>query len=497
MADDITDRILDGRTPVTISYGRDQSRALSPVRVGEAAFEVDNADRALSPENTSSSLYGQVLPGRAVTLTATLAGTVYVMFVGQTDDFTLKPEIEQRSVDVTCLDGLAKLRGLPVTTSLYQGLRTGQAMHVLLDAAGWPEAARDIDAGATVMPYWWLDASDAFNAALELMDSEGPYALITIDGLGRFVFRDRHHRLQRAASLTAQSTWRSSGAEPCISPPADYDHGWKEIINAVSFDVPLYTSSTVQEVVWSAPDRIVIASGETLPLTVKGTAPFRNAVLPVEDTDYTVVFGVVTMSMPRTSGESTTVFITAPSGVAVITGLQVRGFLLNQNASTVVSAEDSSIVRYGKRTSASLDPKWAGVHDTRAIAELILAQRAERLPTIRVSMVGSTTTRQTQQLTRDLSDRIHLTEAETGLDADCWIEQISHSVTHGGLEHRTTFGLEKAPAQVTNVLILGSATEGLLGTGRLGRRGFADPARMFVLGDTTTNGVLGTGILAA
>jgi hypothetical protein len=52
VADDVTDRILDGRTPLTITYGRDQNRALSPIRVGEASFELDNADRVLSPAGT-------------------------------------------------------------------------------------------------------------------------------------------------------------------------------------------------------------------------------------------------------------------------------------------------------------------------------------------------------------------------------------------------------------------------------------------------------------
>lgn len=494
--EDVTSRTLDGRTPVTMTYGRDQNRALSPPRVGEAGFELNNADRLFSPEYTASPLYGLVIPGREVRIQATLSGTTYTPFRGQLDDFTLKPGVGQRSIDVTCLDGLSKLRGIPLTTPLYRGLRTGEALHVLLDAAGWPDYARDIDAGATVMPLWWLDNTDAFDAALDLLDTEGPYALITMDNTGRIVFRDRHHRVTRSASLTVQSTWRSSGIEPLISAPADYDHGWKEIINAVTFEVPLYAAPETQQVVWSSPDRIRIPSGETVSVTVKGTALFYDAVLPVANVDYTAT-GVVTMTMPRTSGESTTVFITAPSGVAYVDGLQVRGRLITVSSSAVVSGEDPSITRYGRRTSPSLrNPKWAGVHDTRAIIELILAQRAERLPTIRVAMVAATATRQTQQLSRNLSDRVHVVEPDTGLDADCWIEQISHTVTQGGLEHRTVFGLEKAPTQVTNALVLGSATAGILGTNRLGRRGFAQPDSIFILG-SATNGVLGADILAA
>jgi hypothetical protein len=213
----------------------------------------------------------------------------------------------------------------------------------------------------------------------------------------------------------------------------------------------------------------------------------------VAGVDYTAT-GTVTVSMPQTSGQSTTVVLTAPSGVAYVEDLRVRGYLVQEAGSLTVSGEDASTARYGRRTSTSLrPPKWAGFYDAQAIVQLILAQRAERLPTIQVTMVAANNTRQLQQLTRDLSDRVHITEYETGLDADCWVEQIAHNVTQGGTEHRTVFGLEKAPAQVTGAFVLGTST---LGTGKLGRRGFADPDRIFILG-SATNGQLGNDILAA
>ena len=49
---------------LTIAYGRDQARAFSPVRAGEAAFKLNNAARIYSPENASSPLFGQLVPGR-------------------------------------------------------------------------------------------------------------------------------------------------------------------------------------------------------------------------------------------------------------------------------------------------------------------------------------------------------------------------------------------------------------------------------------------------
>jgi hypothetical protein len=495
--DDVTARVLDGRTPVSMQYGRDQSRALSPGQPGQARFELDNRSRDYSPENASSSLAGKVLPGREVRIDAINGGTTTSLYRGNLDDFTLKPDLTERSIDVSCLDGLGRLRGTTISTSMYQGLRTGEAVHKLLDAAGWPTTLRDIDQGATVMPYWWIDSADAYEALQQLVDSEGPYAIATCNGSGQLVFRDRHHRIQRTRSVTSQSTWRTKGAEPLVGSPASYDHGWKDIINSVSWDVPLRAPAPEPSVLWTAQSRITIAAGETAAIVAKGSSPFVQAFVPQVGTDYTTV-DLVSVSMPKTSGESTTIYLTASTGApATVDGLQVRGYALTTVATAVVGDQDSSVSRYGVRTSTALrQPVWAGMYDTQAIVALTLAQRAERLPTISVSMVSANAARLAQQLGRDLSDRVHVVEPETGLDADCWVEQIQHSIGQGGLEHRTTFGLEKAPAQTTGALVLGSATLGLLGAGKLARRGFADPASILTLSSATL-GVLGAQILAA
>jgi hypothetical protein len=494
--DDVTGRVLDDRTVVSMEYGRDQSRALSPPRIGEAGFEVSNTSGDYSPEKTTSPLYGLVRPARPVKIEATLLGVAYTPFAGRTDDYDIRLDANQRSVGITCMDGLSLLQGAPVTTEMYQGLRTGQALHIILDAIGWPAADRDIDAGATVMPYWWLDGVDAYEAAVELLDSEGPYAMITCDSSRRIVFRDRHHRAIRSRSITSQATWYSRTTEPMISSPATYSAGWRDIVNVVSFDVPMRVQTPELVEVWNAGGRITVQSGETLLVTVKGSGPFLGAIEPVVDVDYQLT-GTATLTMAKTSGESTTVSINAPSGSAYIDNLRVRGYLLQEVASIVVAGEDASVGpprNYGRRTSTALKPpKWAGVYDAQAIVQLILTQRAERLPTVRVTMVAANDTRQLQQLTRDLSDRVRVIAYEMGMDAEFWIEQIEHKVTQGGADHRTTFGMEKAPAQITGAFTIGVS---LLGTGVLGRRGFSDPDRIFTLG-SATNAVLGTDVLAA
>jgi hypothetical protein len=476
VGDDVTHRTLDERTPLATRYGRDQARQLSPTSPGELSFELDNRSKDYSPENASSPLVGLVLPGRPVQLQAILSGATTTIFTGYLDDFDVKPELVERSIDVVCTDALGRLKGVNVSTPVYQGLRTGDAVNALLDAVGWSPTLRDIDIGATYMPYWWLDNTDAFEALMALADSEGPAALVTVDDTGRIVFRDRHHRLTRSASLTVQSTWRSSGAEPVISAPVVYGHGWKEIVNSVSVDVPVRSVDGQISTVWSSPGQLTIAAGDTLQITATASSPFTGAITPDEDTDYTVLSGAVTVTLSQTSGMSTTILITAAGG-AVIQDLQLRAYAI-QSATVTVTVEDSdSITKYGRRAMQDQRlPTWANVYDALAVLQLIVGKRATRLPTISVTMRGAASaTRLTQCLTRDLSDRVHVVESQTGLDADCFIEQISHSINLP--EHVTTFGLEKIPTVVTNVFTFDVAGQGF-DQGLFGQIGQDNPSTM-------------------
>jgi len=252
----------------------------------------------------------------------------------------------------------------------------------------------------------------------------------------------------------------------------------------------------VLSAVFTSQGLTTIASGETLQINAQSSNPFVGAIAPVAGTDYTLVSGIVTITLSSTSGASTVISVLATSGPAVIADLQVRAYAVNTvNTVQVVAEDPTSIATYGRKSLPDArDPKWPSLGDAKAIGTVILAQRSDRLPTISVSIQAANTIELTQQLTRNLSDRVHVVEPHTGLDADCFVEQISHSIAQGGLEHSTAFGLEKAATQITGALILGSATQGVLGTNRLGRRGLTNPLTMFVLG-SGSNGVLGANIL--
>ena len=193
---------------MTIAYGRDQARAFSPVRAGEAAFRLNNAARIYSPENASSPLAGNLVPGRPVQVTATQDAATTVIYRGFLDDYQVSPNKGDRTVTLSCLDLMARFaQANPLSTPLYASIRTGTAIGYILDALGWPGGARDIDPGASTIRWWWEEGTDGLTALARMLAAEGPPAICFVDTSANFVYRDRHHRLLDAASASVQATF--------------------------------------------------------------------------------------------------------------------------------------------------------------------------------------------------------------------------------------------------------------------------------------------------
>ncbi|MBQ1064467.1 hypothetical protein [Micromonospora sp. C41] len=477
-------RVFDRGTALTAQYGRERGRAFDPLAGGRGQFELDNRSRDYTPENPLSPLAGRLLPGRELRVRATYGGVTYGLLRGYVDDFELQPGPDQRSVQVTALDGLARLQRVRLSTPLYSGVRTGAAIGLLLDAAGWPADRRDLDVGASTLPWWWADGVDAFAALQQILDSEGPGCRASVDINGTFVFRDRHHRLMRSASRTVQATWRSGGVEPCYSAPMSYNPGWRDVVNDVTYSVPVRVASGQMESVWQMAGQRALADGETVALAARSGEPFFGAVAPVEGVDYTPASGTVRTSLSRTSGQSTTVYVTAVGGPAVIDGMAVRAYPVATQTEVEVHAEDAaSISDVGRQSWPSeRAPSLAGLPDAIAIADIILAGRARRQPVLSVTFRGGVPQRLVQQLARDLSDRVRVVDSGTGLDADCWVERIEHAVSRG--DHVTTFMVERIPTAAGNPFRFDTTGAGF-NQGMFGDTGRDDPDTMFIFDHPT------------
>lgn len=225
--------------------------------------------------------------------------------------------------------------------------------------------------------------------------------------------------------------------------PFGYSHGWRDIVNDVSFDVEERRPQDAYDVVWSSDDTITLTLGQSTTVQAKASDPFRDALDLVIGTDITISGpGTVTTSISRRSGQSTTISITAIGGTVTITHLQVRARPVPVARTVKVSAADSvSIQRHGQRSNPD-DAPWAGQHDATAIALLLLAHYAQRRPTVTLRLVSSDEAHLLQILTRTISDMITIQNGELGLDADFHIESLEHTLARMPSDEEAATGCE-------------------------------------------------------
>jgi hypothetical protein len=473
--ENVSANVLGMRTSLEFTYGRDTPRALSGIQPAEVSFELNNVSKIYSPDNASSALFGNLGPGKPVLIRATHSAVTYDLFRGFIDEYNIDPFREAKSVSITAVDILAKLGGIQVSTGLFSGIQTGTAIGKVLDAAGWSASKRDIDTGDSTVRWWWADDTTALEAIQDLVASEGPTAFAFVDpATGNFVFRGRNHRLLRSASITSQATFRDTGAEPLFSDPAEYSIGFRDLINTVIIDVDARRAER-EQVVWETEDVINVAASSSVTIPAKADDPFYDAVVPAEaDGAFTVQAGsVASVSLSRTSGASTTITVTAGASATVIDGMALRAKPVPVVRSYRIEASDSaSIAKYGIQTWEESELKWVNRYDAQAIADLIIAQRAERLPVFTITVKNANDTRKVQMLSRALSDRVTIVEAETSTNNTHYIERITHAIESVGFAHDTAFACERtrtpSPSD-TDIFILNSNVSGhRLDTGKLG-----------------------------
>ncbi len=483
--EDATGYVDDGE--LVVSYGRDTARTTSASTAGSFGFGLTNnkpgAERYFSPENTASPIAGKIWPGVPVVFQKTLAGATTTLFAGELDTIEVDPDDPAGTFTGGALDAWGKPGAEQLSTPLYTGVRTGEAISVILDAIGWT-GGRDLDPGATVIPYWWEDGTDAATAVQKLVDSEGPSAIAFVAG-GTFYFHDRHHRVLTAASVSSQATF--SVAIPGPSAPGSfkirnrtftYDHGLKNLANTATFEVAQRKPAEPARI-WETEDTFSLGVNEALTIDVKASDPFVNAVAPVLNQEYALLSGAVTPTLSRTSGQSLVLTLTAGGTGAVVQGMAVVASLIPVARTVKVSEEDAgSVASRGRQTWAGSAP-WANIYDAKVIAQRVVAIFGSNRPLVTFEIENLDDTYLAQILARKVSDRITIRNDKLGLNSDFIIERITHTVQAKFQVHRVRFHCQVVdPAQPTNVLTFDVAGKGF-NDGAFGINGIDAASTMF------------------
>ena len=332
---------------------------------------------------------------------------------------------------------------------------------VMAWAARCIDAPRHLDEGKTTLDWWWLDKQDAMGALNTLKATEGPGAAVYEDGTGAITFKGRHARLTETRSTTIQTTFRTAAgaAEPLASLPFAYDPGTRDVVNQATVDVNVRTLAALAQV-WALGSTVVLGVNETRKYVARQSDgdPFTAAVAPDSGGgDYTVSVGALASvpTIDRTSGSSVTITLVGGAAGATVTGLRLRAQSLDVTSTTTVASTidvTASQTAYGVRTFPLPIRADISVSVAQDLVNAIVGYQQDGRATATVTVRGiQSAERLTAALAREVSDRVRIVHAGSGLDADFYVEHIAFEV-RAPASHVTAFACEETGAATFFVL---------------------------------------------
>jgi len=264
---------------VDLEFGGGRSAATDEFAAGQCILTLENPAGRYSRYNTASPLFGQVLPGRELVLSATHNSTWYPGFRGELVDVR-----EQRTVDrlptvqLTFIDSFERLRRGSISLPLLEGLRVDQILDAICDAAGWPAARRSFETALMSLPRYWCHRKAPLQALQEAAKQE----------LGGQLHGDRAGilRFENRDSRTLQPLYAT------VTDAADLDLSFRrdDLVSDVSFERAGLDVATGLSVLYSlSPTGRQLAPGSDSALNRlygEFATAGKNVVSPVAGTDF-------------------------------------------------------------------------------------------------------------------------------------------------------------------------------------------------------------------
>jgi len=469
--EDVTARIR-AASGFTTSHGRRQNRRLSPPAASRARFALVNTSGDYYPDNSGSPIFGNVAPGRLTHVEVNFSAVDYDLFSGQLFGLDFVSDPFGPFVNVECLDVVNTLNRSQIAVDALIGPTIDECIGALLDAVGWSASTRDLDLSPVTLPVWWADGSrSAWEEMLLLLEVEGPPAVCYVGPDGDFVFKNRHHRLLDSRATTSQNTFRNSTTEPTFQ-RFTFDPGWRDVINRVEIPItPL--SGTGVEVVHKSTERFVVTSASATSVDFTTTTPFpsESAYLSSISADF-FPLSLFDVTITGTFPNYNMSIQLNESGSVQVTQWAILAVPYNTTATFSVTDEDlTSQGDYGIRTWRARSPWFTNQTDAEVVAAQIINDRKDPRTIATIDVNNGDSTRYTAGLDTQISDLVTVNDAESSVNGTFHIENIAHNVREGGKFHTITLGLESAASPIVaanEVFILDDATQGKLGTGKLG-----------------------------
>jgi hypothetical protein len=497
--DDVSQWYLNQPGLQVSGIGREQVRAFAPPAAPSFDLTLSNHDGRFSPGGPLALFLGR---GPAVTLDKLWGTEVFGddeevtgdavdqlgdgiatkrMFTGTSFDMPQQISRDQRTVSVTALGTMASLNTVRPTTTLYENIRTDEAVAVILDAVDWPADKRSLDTGDTTLLYWWLNGQTTGMVALNaLLAAEGAGAAAWEDGDGVFHFEGRQFRSDNERSTTVQwaffdgdlsgnalgdSATVTGDAEDVLGDgetgtalmhiiPAEYTSNPDEVVVSVAATINTRVPTAAQKV-WEYGGALVLDSAEVRDIEVAASDPFKDAIVPRDGTDYTISAGnpLSGISLLSTSGQTVTLRLTAPVGGCTVIGVVSNGIQVRAVSLPVVSAQTvTSTINTALAAARAGDPNnplvlgcWPEIERNQTLdlvnSMALRYQRERRQITFRFANIDAIH----QFAMYDLrpSDRVQFVHTHAELNMLLWVETIDYDVSPGGGLEVVTVGCEQ------------------------------------------------------
>ena len=471
---------------ISCNFGRDRASQLTGrSKAGSLKALLDNRSGDYSSFNTSSPLYGQILPGRPVRLSATSAAqSKIVIWQGFLKRIT---PVAHRGGDSTAIleavGPLGQVNLDQVAVAMVTHQRTDQVIDDILDAAGWGSGStyRSLDEGLTTITRYWADQTYTVPALQEIESTEGGFVRESKDG--KIVFDNRHHRLSGAA-LVSQATFSDQSGATLPYTGIVQDDSLPNVFNIFEADVTTYTTGSVA-VLWTLSE-----TGAASPAVAPGVSRTFVARYPTSASGanakgvdaWTTVAATTDMTASAAAGSGTE--LTGDIGISVtknsetmdiqltnngsvtayITKLQARGTPITEDNPVAIKAEDSdSQTAFGKRTWPSKTQFIPTTSEAQDWADFNLGTYKDPAATMKLTFIANRDqTALDEMITRNVSDRITVRangNANLGLNRDFFVEAISHNI-NSARTHQVQYTISDA-VQFSDFWVLDTSLLGI------------------------------------
>ncbi len=458
------DNITADVVTIQLELGRDYASQLTGRSIaGKAVFLLNNNDGKYSPFNSSSVLFGNLLPSRKIQVVMDISGTPVTIWTGFFDVIRPKPDISRlKRANLIGIGALGQIRERKTNVAMQTSIATGDAIDVLLDRIGWPSSDRDIDTGTITMSRWWVGAQlNVLDSLRALEITEGGFLRETRDG--KIAFDDISLRLSGSAILTFSDV---SGSTYMYNNIVQEDL-LKQVYNVFIAKVHTYTIETLATI-WTLNEIPAILSGQTLTfyaehpnassaINVKGVALWETPIQVSDIVGNRLANGsggdiTSDMSIVATKYDTRMEIKVTNDGAfsGFLTTVQARGTSLTENEEIISEIKDeTSIANYGEREF----PLDAGFYPSREIANVRLdwykSQYADPTPVLALTFSAfrnDSLAALAQSI--DLNQRLTIVAdneaTELGINTDFYVESIRHSIGVAGKTHQVTLKLSEA-----------------------------------------------------